>query len=107
MWSIDTRWFDAAVVMGIFAVGGVLFGRFEQHKSRGRRLAKIVLVLSLTLVLAETAGRRVAYGVLAIPLIAAAYVHLRWLPAHGISGWTAEPYDRYLALLAERSRRKR
>jgi hypothetical protein len=106
MWTIDTRWFDVAVVMSIFGVGNVLFGRFEQHKPRGRRLAKVVLFLAVTLLLAETAGRAVAYGVLALPLVAAAYIHLRWLPAHGINGWTAEPYDRYLALLAERSRRK-
>jgi hypothetical protein len=106
MWTIDTRWFDVAIVMSIFAVGSVLFGRFEQHKPRGRRLAKLVLFLAVTLLLAETAGRGVAYGVLALPLVAAAYIHLRWLPAHGINGWTAEPYDRYLALLAERSRRR-
>lgn len=106
MWTIDTRWFDVAVVMSIFSVGGVLFGRFEQHKHRGRRLAKVALVLSVTLLLAETAGRAAAYGVLVIPLIAAAYVHLRWLPSHGINGWTAEPYDRYLALVAQKSARK-
>jgi hypothetical protein len=107
MWTIDTRWFDVAVVMSIFAFGSVLFGRFEQHKPRVRRVAKVVVVLAVTLLLAETAGRVAAYGVLAIPLIAAAYVHLRWLPAHGINGWTAEPYDRYLALIEERSRRRR
>lgn len=107
MWSIDTRWFDVAVVMSIFAVGGVGFGRFEQHKPTARRLAKQVVILGVTLLLAETVGRGVAYAVLAIPLIVAAYVHLRWLPAHGINGWTAEPYDRYLVLITERSRRKR
>jgi hypothetical protein len=103
MWSLDTRWFDVAIVMSIFAVGGVQFGRFEQHKPTVRRLAKQVVVLGVTLLLAETAGRAVAYGVLAIPLIAAAYIHLRWLPAHGINGWTAEPYDRYLELVTKRS----
>ena len=107
MWSLDTRWFDVAIVMSLFAVGSVLFGRFEQHKSRGRRLAKVVVFLGTTLLLTEIAGRAVAYGVLAVPLVAAAYIHLRWLPSRGINGWTAEPYDRYLALIAGRSRRKR
>ena len=104
MWSIDTRWFDVAVVMSIFAVGGILFGRFEQHKPRARRLTKIVVFLGVMLTLLETAGRPAAYGFLAIPLIAAAYIHLRWLPTRGVNGWTAEPYDRYLEIVTSRSR---
>ena len=34
MWRTDVLWFDVAVVMTIFAVGSILFGRFEEHKSR-------------------------------------------------------------------------
>jgi hypothetical protein len=29
MWRTDTLWFDVAVIMLIFGVGGILFGRFE------------------------------------------------------------------------------
>ena len=36
---------------------------------------------------------------LTIPLVGAAYVHLRWLPQHGVNGWTGEPRDKYLALV--------
>ena len=106
MWALDTRWFDVAVVMTIFAIGNILFGRFEEHKPRGRRVAKVVLVVAITLGLASALGRGWAYGFLAIPLLGAAWVHLHWLPKHGVSGWTAEPRDRYLALLAERRRRR-
>jgi len=102
MWNTDTLWFDVAVVMSIFAVGGVLFGRFEEHKSRGRRLLKVVLVVAVTLTLSASVGRLWAYGVLAVPLIAAAYVHLVWLPQRGINGWTAEPRDKYLELMKSR-----
>ena len=35
MWRTDTLWFDVAIVMSIFAVGNILFGRFEEHRSRG------------------------------------------------------------------------
>ena len=104
MWSIDTRWFDVAVVMSIFAVGSVLFGHFEQHKPRARRVLKVVIVLGVTLLVAETMGRAAAYGLLAIPLAGAAYVHLVWLPKHGINGWTGEPRDKYLALVTKNSR---
>jgi hypothetical protein len=104
MWSLDTRWFDVALVMSIFAFGNIMFGHFEQHRPWWRRVLKVVLVVSITVLVAGTAGRAYAYGLLAIPGIAAAYVHLRWLPKHGINGWTGEPRDKYLALVTKRSR---
>lgn len=102
MWSTETLWFDVAVVMSVFAVGSVLFGRFEEHKPRGRRLAKVAVVLIVTLVLSRQAGRMWAYAVLSLPLAAAAWLHLVWLPRHGVSGWTAEPRVRYLELVSGR-----
>ncbi len=102
MWGTDTLWFDVAVVMTIFAVGGILFGRFEQHKPRWRRVLKVALVVAVVLALSTTIGRLWAYAVLALPLLAAIWVHLYWLPKHGINGWTAEPYDKYLELVGAR-----
>ena len=64
-----------------------------------------VVVLAVTLTLAATAGRAWAYGVLLVPLAGAAWVHLVWLPRHGVSGWTVEPRDRYLALVTRRGAR--
>ena len=104
MWSLDTRWFDVAVVMSIFAFGSILFGLFEQHKPRGRRVLKVIIVSGVFLLVAETAGRAAAYTLLAIPLVVAAYAHLIWLPKHGINGWTGEPRDKYLELVTKRSR---
>lgn len=80
--------------MSVFAIGSVRVGRFEQHKPRGRRVVKQLLVVILVLVIDSTAGRSWALGLLALPAVAAAVVHLWWLPRHGINGWTAEPYDR-------------
>jgi hypothetical protein len=102
MWRTDTLWFDVAVIMSIFAVGSILFGRFEEHKPRVRRLLKVTIVLLVVLTLAATVGRLWAYSVLALPLVAAAWVHLYWLPQHGINGWTAEPRDKYLELVRGR-----
>lgn len=104
MWNIDTPWFDVTVVMTIFALGNMQFGKFEQHKPLARRMLKVAIVLAVTLTLANTVGRVWAYSVLAVPLIGALYVHLVWLPKHGINGWTAEPYDKYLELMRSRSR---
>jgi hypothetical protein len=105
VWQIDTLWFDVAVVMTIFAIGSILFGRFEEHKPRGRRLLKTAIVLVVTLALSATVGRVWAYSLLCLPLLAAAWVHLYWLPKHGINGWTAEPRDKYLELVHARRRR--
>ena len=107
MWDLETRWFDVAVVMSIFAFGTILFGRFEEHKPRGRRVLKVAVVLAVTVALASTLGRLWAYAVLAVPLFGAAYVHMVWLPKHGINGWTGEPRARYLELLEQRRARAR
>ena len=52
MWNTNTLWFDVAIVMSIFAFGSVLFGRFEEHKPRGRRVLKVLNVLAVTVGLA-------------------------------------------------------
>jgi hypothetical protein len=102
MWNLDTPWFDVAVVMSIFACGNILFGHFEQHRPKWKRLLKVIIVLMLVLGVTSTAGRAWGYGVLVVPLIAVIYVHEVWLPRHGINGWTAEPYDKYLELMRSR-----
>ena len=102
VWRIDTPWFDVAVVMGIFAIGNILFGHFEEHRPKWRRLLKVALVLAIVIGLATTLGRRWAYAALMLPLIGAAVVHLWWLPRHGINGWTGEPREAYLQLVGAR-----
>lgn len=99
MWQTDTAWFDVAIVLAIFAIGNILFGHFEEHKPKLRRVLKVALVLVVTVTLAQTAGRFWVYLVLSVPLLGAAYVHLRWLPQHGVNGWTGEPKDKYYALV--------
>ncbi len=102
MWDIGSRWFDVAVVLWIFAFGNILFGHFEEHRPKWRRLAKVVLVLGVFLVLMEFAGRAWAYAFLAIPLLAALYVHAIWLPRKGVNGLTGEPRARYYEVIGYR-----
>src|SRR5262249_39547399 len=100
MWNIQTAWFDVAIVMSIFAVGSILFGHFEEHKPKWRRLLKVAIVLAMTLALSYFGLRWLAYTFIGIVLpIIVAYIHLRWLPSHGINGWTGEPKDKYYELL--------
>ena len=57
MWATDTIWFDATIVLGIFAFGNVFFGHFEEHRPKLRRVLKVVLVLGIALTLSATIGR--------------------------------------------------
>lgn len=99
MWATDVLWFDAAIVLGIFAIGSILFGHFEEHKPKWRRVLKVFIVLGVVLTLSATVGRPWAFGVLAIPLLGAIIVHVWWLPKHGVDGWTGEPKERYYELV--------
>ena len=96
MWSTDTLWFEVAVVT---TVGGILFGHFEEYKPKWRRVLKVALAVGIVVGISATAGRAWALGALLVPAAAAAYIHLRWLPQHGVHGWTGEPRDRYLELV--------
>jgi hypothetical protein len=102
MWETDVLWFETTVVLGIFAVGSILFGHFEEHKPKWRRLLKVVIVLVVVLTLSATVGRAAALGLLAIPMLAGLVVHAWWLPRHGINGWTGEPKDRYYELIGHK-----
>src|SRR5262249_52884817 len=104
MWSTRTVWFDLAVVMSIFAGGNILFGHFEEHKPKALRLLKVALIAGTTLALSWAGLRWLAFGLIGALGLAAAYVHLWWLPSHGINGWTGEPREKYYELLRVRSR---
>ena len=102
MWDTATYCFDVAVVFGIFAVGNILMGHFEEHRPKWRRLLKVALVLGLALWLSWMQLRWILYLVLGIAGMAALYIHAIWLPKHGINGWTGEPRESYLRLVTKR-----
>jgi hypothetical protein len=108
MWSVETRWFDVAVFLGLFTIGSILFGRFEEHKAAWRRLLKVPIFLAILLALITAAGRPWAYGVFMLLGFSVGSYHFWWLHRHGINGWTGEPRDKYVELVKkvrERSRR--
>ena len=99
MWRTNTLWFDAALVAQLIAVGEVLFGRFSEYQPRLRRVLKAVLGTALFVAISALAGRGWMFAALGVTLALLWGVHGWWLPRHGVSGWTAEPRDRYYALL--------
>lgn len=100
--STDSLWFDVAIVTGIFAIGNILFGHFEEHKPKLRRVLKVIVVTGVIALLSYAGLRWVAYTLVGVMGLVAAYVHIVWLPKHGINGWTGEPKDKYYELLGVR-----
>jgi hypothetical protein len=98
MWSINTIWFDVALVSSLVAVGSILLGHFEEGVPKWQRLFKFVRALTLFVVVSATLGSVWVYGLLALLLSSVVVVHLWWLPKHGINGWTGEPKEKYYEL---------
>ncbi len=98
MWMTDSLWFEVAVVNIIFAVGNILFGHFEVHTSKIKRIGKYIITLFLILSISIYFGRTYSMIVLGTMLLAPLYIHLIYLPGKGINGWTAEPKDKYYEL---------
>jgi hypothetical protein len=90
--------------MAIFAIGNVLFGHFEEHKPKPLRLLKIAVFLGITLLLSYFRMRWLAYSLIGLLLLVAAYVHFWWLPSHGINIWTGEPKEKYHELIKAKGR---
>jgi hypothetical protein len=97
--SIDTLWFDVALIATIFAFGGPLFGHFEAHKPRWKRALKVAAFLLVMPAISALAGREWMLGLLGALVVAVVVIHGWWLPKHGVNGWTAEPRERYYELL--------
>ncbi len=99
MWRTDTPWFDVAVVTSFLAVGNILFGPFEEHKARWRRVLRVALFAGVTAVFSSFGFRWVGWALIGVAIVGAGYLHLRWLPSHGINGWTGEPKEKYYELI--------
>jgi len=102
MADLNSLWFDVAIVMSVFAFGTILFGHFEEHKPKWRRILKVVIVSTIVVTVSATFGRPWAFGLLALPLVAALGIHVWWLPKHGINGWTGEPKEKYHELIGHK-----
>ncbi len=99
MWNTRTVWFDIAVIMSIFAVGNILFGHFEEHRPKARRVLKMALFAGFAAAMNSVGQRWAIYAALAALAVAVLYIHAWWLPKNGVNGWTGEPRTRYYELL--------
>ena len=88
-------WMAVAITATIFAVGNILFGHFEEHTPKWRRVAKVGVVLTAVGTLAHFAGPMWGLAPVGVMLVGVLIIHGCWLPSKGINGWTAEPKDKY------------
>lgn len=91
----NSFWFEIAIVSIIFAIGNILFGHFEEHTSKLRRVIKYFLALILIVSVSMYFGRTIAMSILLLLFVPVIYIHAIVLPKNGINGWTAEPRDKY------------
>jgi hypothetical protein len=96
MWTIESLWFEVAIVSIIFAVGNMVMGHFEEQTPKLRRLGKYVLMLVLVCTISVLFGRTMSMIFLGMFIIPLLYIHAYYLPKKkGINGWTGEPKTKY------------
>lgn len=76
----------------------VVFNKFEKHVPIIRRIVKLVTVVGVLSIIGILFSRYAFWGMIALMTIGQVYVHGVYFPKHGVNGWTAEPYDKYLEL---------
>jgi len=96
--NTNTLWFEIAVVCGIFAIGNIFFGHFEEHTPKIRRVLKFIFFNIVVVLLSTYAGRIWSFGLLGVMVLGVIYVHGIWLPGKGINGLTGEPKSKYYKL---------
>ena len=76
----------------------VVFNKFEKHVPMTRRIVKLIIVVGVLSIIGILFSRFAFWGMIALMTIGQIYVHGVYFPKHGVNGWTAEPYDKYLEL---------
>ncbi len=76
----------------------VVFNKFEKHVPMQKRITKLIILVSVLAIIGVLFSRFAFWSVIALMTIGQVYVHGIYFPKHGVNGWTAEPYDKYLEL---------
>ena len=99
MWKTDTYWLDVSIATAVLMLGLLYFGRFEEHRPRWRRVVKSFVVVAMIVGTSAWAGRSWMLVLLGLMSLGVLTIHAWWLPRQGVNGWTAEPRERYYALM--------
>jgi hypothetical protein len=102
--AINTLWFEIAILTSIFAFGQLFFAAFAEEGSKGSRLVKMLIFISLAPIISAVFGRVWFFVVLALFLCFFLYVHVWYLPKNGVNGLTGEPKEIYDRLRKRKTR---
>lgn len=98
--------FEYIIIPLGWIVGNIVFNGFEKHLPLWRRGVKFVVTVGVLYASGNIFGPYVLYGTIAVMVIGMIVLHGWWFPKHGIHWRTAEPHDRYLALIARMKGRR-
>jgi Mg/Co/Ni transporter MgtE len=97
---------DLVVFLAVAIAANVVFDGFERHLPLRRRAAKLAALAAVLATIGHFAGRAAFWGVIAALTLAQIVLHAWWFPRHGVHWRTAEPRERYLALISGLKGRK-
>lgn len=93
------EWIDILIVLAGWTIGNTIFNNFEKHLPLKRRLAKLLALLVILTIIGLLFGRYLFYGLIALMAVGQTILHAWYFPKHGVNGFTAEPYAKYLELI--------
>ncbi len=98
--STNTLWFEIAFMATLTLPSDTgLLGHFEEtNPQMAKSCETVVLSLGTAVLISATLGRMWFFGLLGIVSMALLYIHIWWLPSHGVNGWSGEPKDKYYKL---------
>jgi hypothetical protein len=96
--TIDTLWFEAAMMATVIALGHILLGHFEEQTSKWRKVGKLLGSIGAAVLISATLGRAWFFALFGLGSLFVLGIHTWWLPSHGINGWTGEPKEKYYKL---------
>jgi uncharacterized membrane protein len=97
LFNTNTVWFEIALITSIFAIGQIFFAHFEIKTPKWKKLLKILFFIAFSCTISVSFGRLWFFVLLVFLTAFVSFIHIWWLPKHGINGWTAEPREKYYA----------
>lgn len=89
---------DLFIAAALLHLGLIVFGRFEIHTPKWRRVAKAAVFFGVTALLSARFGHGAALAWVLGAMALGLSVHGWWTRRHGIAFFDPEPWERYVAL---------
>ncbi len=91
-------YFDLFIASLLFALGAMIFGRFEEGTPLWRRLLKLAAFLAITALISRTLGQPWSLIWIIDMFGVGIAFHVWWTTSHGIEVFRPAPRDRYYQL---------